>query len=258
MSTVTFKITKQRFFNNGNLILPHICVKSGKSIEDAIKNWLCQRYTLTDKPHKSKVKGNWDGLDAADINKQLRERMSSIEGIHGETHVEYGGLFHNSKEGFDFSLYDEDYNYNEIRNYFIGSPGIYKGDDFLENQVYKKLKSPNDNSGRMKKKEWKQILSKMDTESGFNTNTEKKSFTVVGEIQFGNWALGEHDLFRLINSSIKSSIDFYIYIAPTGNLTSKLSDGIVTYDKIIEAIVENSQLLSIPMWIIGLDLSQEL
>ncbi|SKC03991.1 hypothetical protein SAMN06296386_1153 [Lachnospiraceae bacterium] len=51
------------------------------------------------------------GFDAGDINAKLRSKISSISGIRGETHVEYGGLFHCTKEGFDFSMYDEDYNY---------------------------------------------------------------------------------------------------------------------------------------------------
>lgn len=253
MSTVTFRIVEETFLNNGNLIIPHIFDKSGVAIQTAITNWLCQQYTLTDKNHTSKSKGSWNGFDAGNINDELRKKMSSVDGIHGETHVEYGGLFHSSKEGFDFSLYDEDFNYLQIRNYCIGNPGIYDGDKILE-MIYKKLRLKTDDSQKMKKKDWKSILSTFTTPPGQNAIAQKNSFTVVGEIQFGNWALGEHDLLRLINSSAKNSIDFYIYITPTGTLASKLSDGIVTYNKIIQAISENAQLLSIPMWIIGLDI----
>ena len=253
MSTVTFKIAEEAFLNNGNLIIPHIFDKSGTDIKTAITNWLCQPYTLTDKSHKTKARGSWMGFDAGEINTQLRRKMSSISGIHGETHVEYGGLFHSSKEGFDFSLYDEDYNYILIRDYCIGNPGVYNGDTVLDS-VYKKLRLKTDDSKKMHKEDWKKILSTITTSPGQNTIATKTSFTVVGEFQFGNWAIGEHDLLRLINSSVKNSIDFYIYITPTGTLATKVSDGVVTYDKIIQAISENSQLLSIPMWIIGLDI----
>lgn len=253
MSTITFKIADETFLNNGNLIIPHIFDKSGTDIKTAVTNWLCQPYTLTDKSHTSQSRGTWMGFDAGNINKELRNKMSSINGIHGETHVECGGLFHCSKEGFDFSLYDEDFNYIKIRDYCIGNPGVYNGHVLLDS-IYKKLRLKTDDSKKMKKKDWQTILSAITTAPGQNTIATKASFTVVGEIQFGNWALGEHDLLRLINSSIKNSIDFYIYITPTGNLASKVSDGVVTYDKIIQAISENSQLLSIPMWIIGLDI----
>ena len=253
MSMVTFRIAEETFLNNGNLIIPHIFDKSGTAIQTAITNWLCQPYTLIDKSHSSQARGTWMGFDAGDINKKLRDKMTIINGIHGETHVEYGGLFHSSKEGFDFSLYDEDFNYIQIRDYCIGNPGIYNGDMILDS-IYKKLRLKTDDSKKMKKKDWKTLLSTITTPPGQNTIAPKTSFTVVGEIQFGNWALGEHDLLRLINSSVKNSIDFYIYITPTGTLATKVSDGVVTYDKIIQAITENSQLLSIPMWIIGLDI----
>lgn len=253
MSTVTFKIAEETFLNNGNLIIPYIFDKSNTKIQTAVTNWLCQSYTLIDKRHTTKSRGTWMGFDAGDINTQLRSKMTSINGIHGETHVEYGGLFHSSKEGFDFSLYDEDYNYILIRDYCIGNPGIYNGDAILDS-IYKKLRTKSDDSKKMKKKDWKTILSSITAIPGQNSIAKKPSFTVVGEIQFGNWALGEHDLLRLINLSVKNSIDFYIYITPTGNLATKVSDGVVTYDKILQAISENSQLLSIPMWIIGLDI----
>lgn len=253
MSTVTFNIGKEYFFNNGELIIPHIADKSGVNLKIGITNWLCQNYTFADTTHKSKQRGSWSGFNADEINKELRKTITSISGIHGETHIEYGGLLHSAKKGFDFSLYDEDCNYIKIRNACIGHPGMYNGDKTLDS-LYKKLREKTDDKKRMKKKDWLYILSTIPTPPGENAPEIKKEFTVVGEIQFGNWALAEHDLLRLINSSVKNSIDFYIYIAPTGKLSQKISTGVVTYEKVLEAITENSQLLSIPMWIIGLDI----
>ena len=253
MSTVTFRISQETYLNNGNLIIPHITDKSGVPLEAAVRNWLCQAYDLYDKTHNSNSKGSWMGYNATDINEKLRAKMSSISGIHGETHVEYGGLFHNSTEGFDFSLYDDDYNSIQLRNFCIGNPGIYDGVNILQS-LHKKLRTKTDDKKKLKKSDWMTILSSITTPAGQNTQATKKTFTVVGEIQLGNWALAEHDLLRLINSAFKNSIDFYIYITPTGNLTSKLSEGIVTYNKILQAISENSQLITIPMWIIGLDI----
>lgn len=249
---VTFKIADQCFFNNGNLLLPLLKDKSGQALRLSIYDWLCQEYILSSKKHSSKSSGTWDGFNATDINSKLREKMHMVNGIHGETHVAYRGLFHNSKKGFDFSLYDEQCNFVRIRNTCIGNPGMYNGEDILIN-LYSKIRTPTDDSVTMKKKDWKKIVENIGGTPGENIIEQKQSFTIVGEIQFGNWALAEHDLFRLINSSMENSIDYYIYIAPTGTLAQKVSEGVVTYDKITKAVEENCQRFSTPTWIIGLD-----
>ena len=107
-------------------------------------------------------------------------------------------------------------------------------------------------------KEWKEELSKITVPYGTTYRTEKKRLTVVGEIQFGNWALLEHDIQRLINATEQGiSIDYYIYITATGNLAEKLSDGIVNYEKTSEFLEKNGKLLKVPMWLIGLDINQK-
>ena len=250
---VTFTISEECFFNNGNLLLPLMKDKAGTDLHDSIKNWLCQEYSLLSQEHSSQSAGTWDGFNANDINTKLRKKIHMVNGIHGETHVAYRGLFHNSKEGFDFSLYDEQCNFIRIRNTCIGNPGIYNGDNILIN-LYSKIRKSEDDSVKIKKREWIRLVEDIGGTPGENVTEQKKSFTIVGEIQFGNWALAYHDLFRLINSSLENSIDYYIYIAPTGTLAQKISQGVVTYDKITKAIKDNCHRISVPMWVIGLDI----
>ena len=57
--------------------------------------------------------------------------MTVISGIHKETHVEYGAILTTGKKGFDFSLFDEEYNTIKLRNSFVGNPGRYNGHDLL-------------------------------------------------------------------------------------------------------------------------------
>jgi hypothetical protein len=76
----------------------------------------------------------------------------------------------------------------------------------------------------------------------------------VGEIQFGNWALAYRDFFKVLKANVQNSIDCLIYIVPTGNLESMLSDGIVTYDKTVKILEEFAKVISVPVWVIGLDL----
>ena len=78
--------------------------------------------------------------------------------------------------------------------------------------------------------------------------------TIVGEIQFGNWALAEHDLLRLMGSAVDGEIDYYIYITATGELEKKLSKGIVTFSKAVDLFKNNKRLFRTPVWVIGIDI----
>ena len=209
----TLKIKDERYFNNGNLILPFLKDEGNHPLGEKIKEWLQSKYDLTELVRKNK-----HGVKAEALNKALRAKLE-IEGAHKETHVLYNGFSHKGKEGFDFSFYDKDYNTACIRNYFVGERGCYNGGERLDG-VYKDFK--------MTSKEWKKELSKINTPYGEDCKTEKQRLTVVGEIQFGNWAMIEHDIQRLMDAEEQDvSIDYYIYITATGNLAQKLSDGIV-------------------------------
>jgi len=55
---------------------------------------------------------------------------------------------------------------------------------------------------------------------------------IIGEIQFGNWALLYYDLFKITQSMKRISGDIlYIYIVVTGKLRTYLSEGIVEIDE---------------------------
>jgi len=113
-----------------------------------------------------------------------------------------------------------------------------------------------DNCG-LKKKEWKEKIQMLGGTFGENLIGVKKHMSIVGEIQFGNWAIASHDFFRLMNATLDTDIDFYIYITATGTLAKKLSKGIVDYSWVLDFLSKNKQLIKIPTWIIGLDLDIE-
>ena len=233
-------ITKETFFNNGQIMLPYLKDGVGSSLETAIRTAVTGAYPLTP---KTRTKG--PGYDAKEFNKTIRGLMSGIPGIHLETHVEYDSFVHYGINGFDFSFYDEAHNQANLRNYFIGNPGIYDGEN--------KLRALKKNVTGMNKVPWNAQVNTWMPSAGTDLTPTKNMLSVVGEIQVGNWALIKHDLLRLLNSSNTVDIDYYIYITVTGNLENALSDGIVTYDSAVEAIKENATLLKTPMWVIGLD-----
>ncbi len=112
---VRFKISEESFFNNGKIILNAI-----PEVRDNIRKALSQEGTVATTKRRPKGKPEYEGIKADSLNAALR-RCLSTESIKGETHVENGVFFHKTKEGFDFSVYDERYNMARLYNYYQGA-----------------------------------------------------------------------------------------------------------------------------------------
>ena len=86
-------------------------------------------------------------------------------------------------------------------------------------------------------------------------------FNVIGEIQFGNWAMVYKDMFRLVSAINKRArIDLYVYVVATGNLLKLMSDGVVSLEDACNRFRENVENHNInrPVMIIPLDLGLEI
>lgn len=241
---VRFKISEDKFFNNGKSILNAI-----PNVEKRIKKALSQEEEIEFSSRNYKGKPEYEGITAASLNEALR-RCLSAEKFKGETHVENGVFFHQSKEGFDFSEYDEEYNKVRLYNYYQGTVGILNGDvKILE--LYKKM--------GYKKKEWKgkieeiRVKVKMDN---CDAEAEKVILTVVGELQFGNWALLYRDFFRLLEADDNPGVDLYIYVTADDELSKLLSANTVSYGKADKFIGESLSLIKTPIWLIGLGIDR--
>lgn len=252
MGNVNVKIREQRFFNNGDLLLPSIKDSSGKLLKEGIEEWLNQSYDLTPSTHREKGE-TWTGYTAGELNSALRDKMVCVSGIHGETYVDFGAILTKGKKGFDFSLFDEEYNIVRLRNSFVGNPGRYNGNVHLEKLNKNVLKADN---SVYSKRDWKKKITDLGGVLGQNIEYDKKQYTVAGEIQFGNWALAGHDLLRLLNSAIAGEIDYYVYITATGGLQKSLSKGITNYTRVVELFSDNKQLIKTPIWVIGIDVDE--
>lgn len=77
---------------------------------------------------------------------------------------------------------------------------------------------------------------------------------MLGEIQFGNWALAYRDLLKTLKANVQTSVDCLIYIVPAGNLEGLLSDGIVTYNKMKVILDDFAEVVNVPVWLLGLDI----
>ena len=250
MEAVRLRIADKYFFDNAELLLPSIKDAAGGLLEDGVNAWLTQIYNLTPKTHKDRGVAR-SGYDAKELNGALREKMNVISGIHKETCVDCGALLSKGKEGFDFSLFDEEYNIVKLRNAFVGNQGRYDGEEILKT-INKRVFKPSGDT--YSKCEWREEIASLGGTLGKNISHQKNRYTIVGEIQFGNWALAEHDLLRLMGSAVDGEIDYYIYITATGELEKKLSKGIVTFSKAVDLFKNNKRLFRTPVWVIGIDI----
>lgn len=191
-------------------------------------------------------------IKAEDLNKEIRNllKKDATNNLKFEV-VEDRGVFYFSSEkssigGFDFAYINHEKNLYALRNLCFG-----------EVQYHDKLSRWN--SFIEKNKDLINLLPKINPdEIGNDIFYDKKDSDMplfVGEIQFGNWALAYRDFFKVLKANVQNSIDCLIYIVPTGNLESMLSDGIVTYDKTVKILEEFAKVISVPVWVIGLNIN---
>ncbi len=240
---VRFEICDEKFFNNGKIIL-----NSLPDIDRRIRAALSQEEIISITRRKPKGKPEYDGIDAKSLNKALRRCINNGP-IKGETHVKNGVFFHKTKEGFDFSVYDDDYNMSRLYNYYQGAVGVLDGDKKIID-LYKKM--------GCKKKEWKGKINAIQSRVKYNSDyiVDKEILTVVGELQFGNWALIYRDLFRLLDAASNPGIDFYIYIAADENLSRLLSANTVSFRQANDVINEYLSIIKTPIWLISLGIEE--
>lgn len=236
---VKLKIDDETFFNNGKVIL--------KALPEIEKNFRDSFSKEGDIETVLRKKRN--GITAASLNRTLRKCLAEYP-INGETHVEHGVFFHHKKEGFDFSIYDKEYNFSRLYNYYQGAVGILEGDKKILDE-YKKM-------GYQRMKEWKGKITTIQSKVAKNSDyiIEKEELTVAGELQFGNWALIYRDLFRLLDADNDPGIDLYIYVTAAETLSNLLSDNTVSYKQAQKVMKEYLSIIKTPIWLIGLGIEK--
>lgn len=183
-----------------------------------------------------------------ELRKHLRDNLK--EKIKFEVFEEHGVFYFSAEKsaigGFDFAILNHRKNLIALRNICFGNlrydQGIKRWRRFLENNP-----------------ELQEIADEIFNKAEIGLNLEEKqdenySPLMVGEIQFGNWALAYRDFFKVLKADVQNSIDCLIYIVPTGNLEKMLSDGIVTFDKTKLIIQDFTKVISVPVWLIGIDM----
>lgn len=191
------------------------------------------------------------GIGASTLNKEirmiLRDKFDSLKFEVNEQNGVY--YFSSDKEkqqiaGFDFALLNSKNNLIKLRNLCFGELKYSDG-----RKRWNRFLSYNPNL--------KEFSDEILHPERFGENIPQISSDeplVLGEIQFGNWALVYRDFFKLLKANVQTSVDCLIYVVPAGNLESMLSDGIVTYDKTVKLLKDFSKVINVPVWVLGLDI----
>ncbi len=193
-------------------------------------------------------------IEAKELNVVIRELLRETPNNEIKFEVfEENGVFYFSSEkssigGFDFAILNHYNNILALRNLCFGNLQYHDG-EIRWNKFLDKNKDLMKIADELKRIDEKGKNIK-------NLNKDKPTPLIVGEIQFGNWALAYRDFFKVLKADVQNSVDCLIYIVPTGNLEAMLSDGIVTFNKTKEILKSFSKVISVPVWLIGLDINE--
>ncbi|MDS9471938.1 hypothetical protein [Sporosarcina pasteurii] len=236
-----FYIANEMFHRNAELFL-----KSYPNLKVDITDRLTQKLEGVNHSIRKKNKRKHKGLTADSVNKVIKDSLKAISNLKFEVEYKDGVLFDSPKTGgFDFALFDEDFNIVNFRNYCFGKKAVFQGIDEWTNELDKRV-------------DWKSAADRLNLpdltkNAGIDLPIIKKVPTVIGEVQFGNWALAYYDMFKVLHLDNLADLDLLIYITGTGELDSYLSDGNVNYQSMEHIINEYSSILKVPIWLIGLD-----
>lgn len=185
-------------------------------------------------------------LKSTPLNRGIRQRFhqSKLDFKYEVTYKE--GIFYDSKknQGFDFALWDQEYNFMNFRNLCFGRRALSYGKDYWDKEIRK-------NSG------WEDMNEKLGAYKlgkGVNIDYKKSQPTILGEIQFGNWGLVYRDILKVVQVERDEDVDLLIYITATGNLDKRISTATVNFKKTKDLFEEFKNVLSMPIWLIGIDI----
>lgn len=240
--SIKLKISNEFFHHHSEGILKHY---------GYIKNLFdtaLQKTINIDLSIRTKKRIQTSGITATSLNKEIRGLLKTINDIEFEINQVDGVYFVSGQtNGFDFGLIDTEYNLINFRNLCFGKRHLDEG----IKEWKKFLSKPNN----LQYKQAAQNLNIIQANNiGIDFPVQKKNPIILGEIQFGNWALAYRDFFKVLKANVLTNVDVLIYIVPDGKLQSLLSDGIVTFGGTKDIINEFAKVITVPIWLIGIDI----
>jgi hypothetical protein len=225
----------------------HASEKLTSSFKEDMKKGLCGKIDvepiIRELKNKTVLK---QGITSTHLNKELKSKMkANINNLKLEVQEEDGVYYDGGKiGGFDFAVINDENNLINLYNNCYGSKHYDDGGNRWSAFI-----AQNDSL--------KGIANKIKENGVLGKNMvlkNKKSQIIVGEMQFGNWGLVYRDFFKLLKANVQTDVDCLIFVTDTGSLENLLSDGIVTYSNTKALLIEFAKVLTVPIWLIGLDI----
>jgi hypothetical protein len=236
------KIKSEYFHHHADGIL-----QKHKNTCDEFKKALNQPVNL-DVITRKKQRREIPGIKAESLNQEVRRLLANVLNIQFEVD-QHDGVYYKSEKiiGFDFALVDKKYNLYKLRNLCFGRKRVHVGEkkwgDYLQ-----------------KHPEYRDIANQYDLPCKELLDQDmqivRDSPLVVGEIQFGNWALAYRDFFKVLKANVLTDVDLLVYVVADGHLASMLSDGIVNYKNSKDIITDFEKVITVPTWLIGLEIEE--
>lgn len=190
------------------------------------------------------------GIEPKHLNRHLRDRLKEVSGDWTFETTVLDGVFYDHGEhagaavgGFDISRYDTAHNLVQLRNACFGRRPRHDGPRHWEQELAKRPHWQTAAAGI----DWTRCVEGKDHE------LPATKPTILGELQFGNWALAYRDYLKVLSAHHERDIDLFIYIVPAGELKRMLSDGIVTFDNAPRFLESVARAVNVPTVIWGID-----
>ena len=243
-------IAEQEYFRHGDSFLGNF-INIRKEIEKCLNTKLFNQKLYAEL--KERKTGNYYNrrIKTPSLNKEIKEsfKISSLD-LKFEVMFEEG-VFYDSPQtrGFDFALYDTADMVQRFCEEKYSRRAVFNGDNRWQSEL-----------NRVDRSDWKVSattlgLNPLNISKGIDLNQKKSKPTIIGEVQFGNWGLVYRDILKAIKIEKMEDIDLLIYITATGDLADYISDGTVNYSKTKGIFEEFKNVLNVPIWLIGIDIS---
>jgi hypothetical protein len=249
-STAAKLFIRDEYFHHHSLEI----LNSHLVLKESFRASLSQDISVSPRDKITKGKKSF-AIEAKNLNVEIRNLLKSnpTKQLRFEVN-EDRGVFHFADVrgkigGFDFAFINHERNLINLRNICYGQLHYHEG-----LKVWEKFLSKNPDLYEIAQR----ISLDGEIGSDIHFNSQDNTLLVVGEIQFGNWALAYRDFFKVLKANVQNSIDCLIYVVPTGDLQNSLSDGIVTFENTVEILKEFKKVITVPVWVVGLDIEIEL
>lgn len=188
------------------------------------------------------------GVTAQSLNVALKRRFRAVGGWQFEVTFRDGVIFGNLEndarvEGFDIARFEERANLARLWSVCFGRRPLRDGPEIWERFLYQRphLRSVAADLMRL-------------GIPGEDLSLDPSEPTLLGEIQFGNWALAHRDIMKLLAAAAAVDVDLFVYIVADGDLAGMISQGTVNFDRTRDILREFESVVKVPTWLVGVDL----